>query len=198
MSRADVEVMVNKQRLPLLPRNCSFSRTLTCDAVLVTAHHTTGFPFSNFCDRSASAFFTPRYRVLGEAGILFNAVTSNFRYLMEGRTADHENVKRKEGKDEGTKRRRWKGERGEGEGGVVRFERLDFCAIGSAQQLIERVIEIGLLSVTGRSREWDDREDSVQWCNVFLLLFVCETHACIAAASCSLRPYGSGPDRPMA
>jgi hypothetical protein len=48
MSLADTAVMVNMQRLPLLPMNIGFSSTLTCDAVLVTGHHTTGFPVSNF------------------------------------------------------------------------------------------------------------------------------------------------------
>jgi hypothetical protein len=47
MSLAHTALTVNRQRAPLLPMNCGFS-TLTCDAVLVTTHHTTDFPFSNF------------------------------------------------------------------------------------------------------------------------------------------------------
>ena len=39
---------MNMQRLPVLPMNCGFSSTPTCDAVLLTGHHTTGFPFLKF------------------------------------------------------------------------------------------------------------------------------------------------------
>ena len=60
MSLADTAVMVNRQRLPLLPMNIGFSNTPTCDAVLVTGHHTTGFPVSNFWESCDSALATPR------------------------------------------------------------------------------------------------------------------------------------------
>ena len=73
--------MVKRQRGPLLPMNIGFSSTLTWDAVLVTAHHTTDFPFSNFCGSCASGLATPRYKVLAEGGILRRAVRRSFKKL---------------------------------------------------------------------------------------------------------------------
>jgi hypothetical protein len=130
MSRADTAVMANRQRGPLEPMKTGLLRTSTRDAVLVTGHHTTGFPVSNFWESWASALATPRNSVMAEGGILWRAVSSSLRYLTGG----------------GGELRARGVELGKQEAGA-RLVGLDHGAVGAPKERVQNAIELRLLRV---------------------------------------------------